>query len=61
MTARKRAVDEFDTASLAHYQDILDQIDNDTVELHLADAGAPTMIRQDENSPSLYVLMPMRV
>ncbi len=31
------------------------------VELHLADAGAPTLIRQDEKSPALYVLMPMRV
>ena len=29
--------------------------------LHLADAGAPTLIRQDEKSPALYVLMPMRV
>ena len=28
---------------------------------HLADAGAPTLIRKDENSPALYVLMPMRV
>ena len=27
----------------------------------LADAGAPTLIRQDEKSPALYVLMPMRV
>ena len=27
----------------------------------LADAGAPTLIRKDENSPALYVLMPMRV
>jgi len=31
------------------------------VELHLADAGAPTLIRQDAKSPALYVLMPMRV
>ncbi|HAL90794.1 MAG TPA: DNA polymerase III subunit beta, partial [Erythrobacter sp.] len=40
---------------------ILNQIDADTVEIHLADAGAPTLIRKDENSPALYVLMPMRV
>jgi DNA polymerase-3 subunit beta len=39
----------------------LSQIDGDTVELHLADAGAPTLIRKDEKSPALYVLMPMRV
>ena len=35
--------------------------DGDTVELHLADAGAPTLIRKDDKSPALYVLMPMRV
>jgi len=44
-----------------YLKDILHQIDGDTVELHLADPGAPTLIRQDENSPALYVLMPMRV
>ena len=44
-----------------YLKDILGQIDSDTVELHLADAGAPTLIRQSENSPALYVLMPMRV
>ena len=44
-----------------YLKDILAQIDSDTVELHLADAGAPTLIRQDEKSPALYVLMPMRV
>ncbi len=45
----------------AYLKDILAQIDSDTVELHLADAGAPTLIRKDEKSPALYVLMPMRV
>ena len=44
-----------------YLKDILGQIDSDTVELHLADAGAPTLIRKDESSPALYVLMPMRV
>ncbi len=44
-----------------YLKDILAQIDSDTVELHLADAGAPTLIRKDEGSPALYVLMPMRV
>jgi DNA polymerase-3 subunit beta len=44
-----------------YLKDILSQIEGDTVELHLADAGAPTLIRQDDKSPSLYVLMPMRV
>jgi DNA polymerase-3 subunit beta len=44
-----------------YLKDILGQIDGDTVEMHLADPGAPTLIRQDEKSPALYVLMPMRV
>jgi DNA polymerase-3 subunit beta len=44
-----------------YLKDILAQIEGDTVELHLADAGAPTLIRQNEKSPALYVLMPMRV
>ncbi|MFW2850653.1 DNA polymerase III subunit beta [Sphingomonas sp. TX0543] len=41
--------------------DILGQIDGDVVEVHLADAAAPTLIRENDKSPSLYVLMPMRV
>jgi len=54
--------DGFEIGFNANYlKDILSQIDSDIVELHLADAGAPTLIRKDENSPALYVLMPMRV
>ena len=41
--------------------DILGQIDSDLVEVHLADAAAPTLIRENDKSPALYVLMPMRV
>lgn len=41
--------------------DILGQISGDTVELHLADAAAPTLIREGDDSAALYVLMPMRV
>jgi DNA polymerase-3 subunit beta len=41
--------------------DILAQIDGDTVEVHLADAAAPTLIRENDKAPALYVLMPMRV
>ncbi len=44
-----------------YLKDILHQIDSDTVEMHFADAGAPTLIRKNEGSPALYVLMPMRV
>jgi len=56
------ASDSFEIGFNANYlKDILGQIDGDTVEMHLADPGAPTLIRQDEKSPALYVLMPMRV
>ncbi|MEH3045999.1 DNA polymerase III subunit beta [Sphingomonas adhaesiva] len=41
--------------------DILGQIDTDLVEVHLADAAAPTLIRENDKSAALYVLMPMRV
>jgi DNA polymerase-3 subunit beta len=41
--------------------DILAQIEGDTVEVHLADAAAPTLIRENDKAPALYVLMPMRV
>ncbi|TYC92887.1 DNA polymerase III subunit beta [Novosphingobium sp. BW1] len=54
--------DNFEIGFNANYlKDILGQIDGDSVELHLADAGAPTLIRQNDKSPALYVLMPMRV
>ena len=41
--------------------DILQQIESDTVEVHLADAAAPTLIRENDKAEALYVLMPMRV
>ena len=41
--------------------DILSEIEADQVELHLADAAAPTLIRETDKAPALYVLMPMRV
>ena len=41
--------------------DILGQIEGDTVEMHLADAAAPTLLRENDKAPALYVLMPMRV
>ena len=31
------------------------------VEVHLADAAAPTLLRENDKAPALYVLMPMRV
>ncbi len=44
-----------------YLMDILGQIEGDLVEVHLADAAAPTLIRENDTSPALYVLMPMRV
>jgi len=41
--------------------DILSQIDGEMVEVHMADAAAPTLIREKPQSEALYVLMPMRV
>ena len=58
----KDVADSLEIGFNANYlKDILHQIDGDTVELHLADPGAPTLIRQDDKSAALYVLMPMRV
>jgi DNA polymerase-3 subunit beta len=41
--------------------DILGQIEGDTLEMHLSDAAAPTLLRENDKAPALYVLMPMRV
>jgi DNA polymerase-3 subunit beta len=54
--------ESFEIGFNANYlKDILGQIEGDSVELHLADAGSPTLIRKDDKSAALYVLMPMRV
>jgi len=54
--------DAFDIGFNARYlMDILGQIEGDSVEVHLADAAAPTLIRENDKAPALYVLMPMRV
>jgi len=56
------AANGFEIGFNARYlMDILDQIEGDSVEVHLADAAAPTLIRENDKSPALYVLMPMRV
>ncbi|MBA2919262.1 DNA polymerase III subunit beta [Sphingomonas sp. MAH-20] len=56
------AAQGFEIGFNARYlMDILHQIDGDMVEVHLADAAAPTLIRENDNAPALYVLMPMRV
>ncbi|HYZ48763.1 MAG TPA: DNA polymerase III subunit beta [Sphingomonas sp.] len=56
------AAQAFEIGFNARYlMDILHQIDGDMVEVHLADAAAPTLIRESDKAPALYVLMPMRV
>ena len=56
------SADAFEIGFNAKYlMDILAQISGDTVEVHLADAGAPTLIRENDKAGALYVLMPMRV
>ncbi|OSZ72273.1 DNA polymerase III subunit beta [Sphingomonas sp. IBVSS1] len=41
--------------------DILGQVRSDSVDVHLSDASAPTLIREGDDARALYVLMPMRV
>lgn len=41
--------------------DILTQVSSESVDVHLADGNAPTLIRESDSSRALYVLMPMRV
>jgi DNA polymerase-3 subunit beta len=41
--------------------DIAGQIDSETAQFMLADAGSPTMVKDDSDEGALYVLMPMRV
>ena len=54
--------DSFEIGFNARYLlDILGQIEGDVVEVHLADAAAPTLLRENDKAPALYVLMPMRV
>jgi len=56
------AAEGFEIGFNARYLlDILGQVEGDVVELHLADQASPTLIRENDRSPALYVLMPMRV
>jgi DNA polymerase-3 subunit beta len=46
----------------SHYiGSVLEQIDEERVNISLADPGSPTLFRPINDSQSLYVLMPMRV
>jgi len=54
--------DGFEIGFNARYLlDILNQMEGDMVEVHLADAAAPTLLRENDKASALYVLMPMRV
>lgn len=56
------AAPAFDVGFNSRYLlDILQQVAGDQVEVHLADAAAPTLIREGDGASALYVLMPMRV
>jgi DNA polymerase-3 subunit beta len=56
------ASDGFEIGFNARYLlDILGQMEGDQIEIHLADAAAPTLLRENDKAPALYVLMPMRV
>ena len=44
-----------------YLMDIAQQIDGESARFLLADAGAPTVIRDAGDDSVLYVLMPMRV
>ncbi len=66
-----RAVDEVDVDyqsdgieigfNARYILDITGQIEGQDIELVLADAGAPTLLRDPKDSSTLYVFMPMRV
>jgi DNA polymerase III subunit beta len=56
------SADGFEIGFNARYLlDILGQMEGDAVEMHLADAAAPTLLRENDKASALYVLMPMRV
>ena len=65
-TATEEVMGEYAAAPLeigfnARYLiDILGQIEGDQVELHLADAAAPTLVREGDDAMAIFVIMPMR-
>jgi DNA polymerase III subunit beta len=67
-----RAVEEIEEVSYAsepleigfnarYIMDMSSQIEGDDIELAMADAGSPTLVRDPKDARTLYVLMPMRV
>jgi DNA polymerase-3 subunit beta len=41
--------------------DVANQIDGDNATFEFADGGSPTLVRDEQDSSALYVLMPLRV
>ena len=44
-----------------YLSDVTDQIKSGKVEFAFADGAAPTLVREENDSSAVYVLMPMRV
>jgi len=60
--ASSYSADAFEIGFNSRYlMDILAQVEGDTVQIHLADPSAPTVLKDLVDENALYVLMPMRV
>jgi len=54
--------DGFDIGFNARYVlDMADQVEGDSIEFVLSDSASPTLVRDPEDSDSVFVIMPMRV
>ena len=66
-TAREELEVQYDSDDLEigfnsrYLLDITNQIEGENIEFSLADPGSPTIVRDQDDNTSLYVLMPMRV
>ena len=66
-TAREELEVQYDSEDLEigfnsrYLLDITNQIEGENIEFSLADPGSPTIVRDQDDNTSLYVLMPMRV
>ena len=66
-TAREELEVQYDSEALEigfnsrYLLDITNQIEGENIEFSLADPGSPTIVRDQDDNTSLYVLMPMRV
>jgi DNA polymerase-3 subunit beta len=66
-TAREELEVQYDSEDLEigfnsrYLLDITNQVEGENIEFSLADPGSPTIVRDQDDNTSLYVLMPMRV